>query len=151
MKPHPNLHRFILPYSPEIQALTLYLRSFLTNLIPQANELIYDNYNAVALAYTKSEKLKDAFCHIAVYPKHVNFGFNRGSELEVDNLQLSGAGKHIRHLSVKSMNQFPENQIAPLIYQAVKLSERSNSELIDKTAEGISLVASVSANKRRPQ
>ena len=66
------------------------LRNFVTALVPEANELIWDNYNAVAIAYSKSEKLKDAFCHISVYEKHVNFGFNRGAELTTTKLELKG-------------------------------------------------------------
>lgn len=76
MKPNPQLKKFILPYEEGIQKLMIELRNFITDLVPQANELIWDNYNAVATAYSKSEKLKDAFCHITVYSKHVNFGFN---------------------------------------------------------------------------
>ncbi len=96
MKPNPNLKKFLKPYDEGIQKLTLELRDFITDLVPQANELIWDNYNAVAMAYSKSEKLKDAFCHIAVYSQHVNFGFNRGAELTSTNLILEGKGKLIR-------------------------------------------------------
>jgi len=81
MDSNPQLQNFLSPYNDSLQKLTLELRSFITDLIPEANELIWDNYNAVAIAYSKSEKLKDAFCHIADYAKHVNFGFNRGAEL----------------------------------------------------------------------
>jgi len=59
MKPNPALKKFIAPYDEGIQKLTLELRNFITELVPQANELIWDNYNAVAMAYSKSEKLKD--------------------------------------------------------------------------------------------
>lgn len=73
MKPNTQLEHFLSPYDKHIQALTLELRGFITDLVPEANELIWDNYNAVAIAYSKSEKLIDAFCHISVYSKHVNF------------------------------------------------------------------------------
>lgn len=49
--------------------------------IPEANALVWDGYNAVSVAFSKSFKLRDAFCHSAVYKEHVNLGFNRGTEL----------------------------------------------------------------------
>jgi len=49
MKPNPKLKKFLLPYDPKIQKLTLELRDFMTDLVPEANELIWDNYNGVAL------------------------------------------------------------------------------------------------------
>ncbi len=150
MKPNPELKKFIQPYDEGIQKLTLELRDFITNLEPEANELIWDNYNAVALAYSKSEKLKDAFCHIAVYSQHVNFGFNRGAELTGRNLKLDGKGKLIRHISVKDMKSFPKNEIKTLIWEAVGISEKLNKNLTDKNVRPKSIVMSISEKKIRP-
>jgi hypothetical protein len=132
MKPHPKLATCIAVYEESIQDLTLELRNFITDLVPHANELIWDNYNAVAIAYSKSEKLKDAFCHIAVYAKHVNFGFNRGAELTSGTLKLNGKGKLIRHISIKDIKSFPMNEIRVFTWEAVGLSEKRNSELTNK-------------------
>lgn len=70
-----SLDHFLGPNSKEIQSPTHELRQFITVLVSEANELIWDSYNAVAIADSKSEQLKDAFCHIALYAKYVNFGF----------------------------------------------------------------------------
>jgi hypothetical protein len=151
MKPNPNLKIFLEPYDEGIQKLTLELRDFITDLVPQANELIWDNYNAVAMAYSKSEKLKDAFCHIAVYSKHINFGFNRGAELTSTNLKLEGKGKLIRHISVKEIKSFPKKEIKNLISEAVGVSEERNNDLADKNLPSKSIVMSISEKKIRPK
>ncbi len=151
MKPNPALEEFLAPYSNEIQQLTLQLRDFLTDLVPEANELIWDNYNAVAMAYSKSEKLSDGFCHIAVYANHVNFGFNRGSQLPPHTIKLEGSGKLIRHIKVKSMDEFPQDDITKLIWEAVAISEKENPELIKKAVPSKSLVMSISEKKIRPK
>lgn len=150
MKPNKKLTIFLSPYDTEIQQLTIELRNFVTNLIPEANELIWDNYNAVAMAYSKSEKLKDAFCHISVYSKHVNFGFNRGTELTNQLVELKGNGKLIRHLSVIRIDDFPKKDIQKMLWEALGISESNNPELVLKTTEGKSMVMSVSDKKRRP-
>ena len=151
MEANPKLSSFLKPYSSEIQQLTIELRNFVTELIPEANELIWDNYNAVAMAYSKSEELKDAFCHIAVYSKHVNFGFNRGTELRTSSIRLEGTGKLIRHLKVKNRKDFPKAEITKMLWEALGISEQRNPELLEKTSQGESIVKSISEKKIRPQ
>lgn len=150
MKPNSELKKFIQPYNNEIQNIAIELRNFITALIPEANELIWDNYNAVAMAYSKSTKLKDAFCHIAIYSKHVNFGFNRGSELTKNTLKLEGKGKLIRHIKVKNIDDFTKEDVKKLIWEAVEISEKRNPEIINKTTTAKSIVMSISGKKIRP-
>ncbi len=150
MKPNPQLKKFIEPYDEQIQNLAMELRKIITETVPQANELIWDNYNAVSMAYSKSERLKDAFCHIALYSKHVNLGFNRGVELTNTSIKLNGKGKLIRHISVKDLNSFPKNEAINMIREAVEISEKLNTNLINKNKRPVSLVMSVSENKIRP-
>lgn len=150
MESNPSLKVFLKPYPVEIQKLTLLLRNYITDLVPEANELIWDNYNAVAMAYSKSKKLKDAFCHIAVYAKHVNFGFNRGTELPKNNINLLGSGKLIRHISVKDYSDFPKDEIKNVIWEAVALSEKLNPSLSDNKMLPESIVMSISERKVRP-
>ncbi|MEM7574508.1 MAG: DUF1801 domain-containing protein [Bacteroidota bacterium] len=151
MEANRQLKEFLAPYDSDIQELSYALRAFITSTIPEANELIWDNYNAVAIAYSKSEQLKDAFCHLAVYAKHVNFGFNRGVELKNKLIKLEGKGKLIRHLKVTNMEGFPRNEIEEMIYQAVGIADHRNPQLINKISAGLSIVMSVSNKKVRPK
>jgi len=151
VKANPQLHQFILPYDAHVQEIAIALRGFITDLVPEANELIWDNYNAVAIAYSKSEMLKDAFCHIAVYAKHVNFGFNRGAALTYVPIKLNGSGKLIRHISIKDLKDFPTEEIKGMISEAINISERLNPKLTDKKDDGMSLVMSISEKKIRPK
>lgn len=150
MKPNPQLKIFLEPYDEPIQNLTMDLRNFITDLVPESNELIWDNYNAVAMAYSKSEKLKDAFCHIAVYSEHVNFGFNRGAELTKTSIKLNGQGKLIRHVSVRDFQTFPKQEIKNMIWEAVGISEKLNNELGEMNSQPKSIVMSISKKKIRP-
>jgi hypothetical protein len=151
MKPNPELIKFIAPYNDTVQDIMLELREFVVQSVPEANELIWDNYNAVAIAYSKSERLKDAFCHIAIYSKHVNFGFNRGAELTIRCLKLLGTGKLIRHITVKNMEEFPKKEIALMIKEAVEISAKRNAQLTRSQSAPKSLVMSISEKKIRPK
>ena len=42
-----DLSKFMLPYRDSVKAAALWLRDFVWDLYPDANELIYDNYNSV--------------------------------------------------------------------------------------------------------
>ncbi len=149
MKAHPDLKKFIKPYSESIQKLTLEIREFVLAIVPEANELIWDNYNAVAMAYSKSEKLSDAFCHIAVYSKHVNLGFNRGVELKSPPIKLHGKGKLIRHIKVTDLESFPKESLQKMILEASVIAEMHNSVEVNQKPK--SLVMSISEKKIRPK
>ena len=150
MYPTPELLQFLSLYDQTIQALTLQLRSFIIETLPSTNELIWDNYNALAIAYSKSNQLKDAFCHFSVYSKHVNFGFNRGSELSNVLVPLKGNGKLIRHISVVDWEAFPKKEIQAMLLEAIEISENNNESLLKPTLSSKSIVMSISKKKRRP-
>ncbi len=150
MQVNPELATFLSPYDPSIQRLTLQLRAFILETLPTSNELIWDNYNAVAIAYAKSDKLKDAFCHLSVYKNHVNFGFNRGAELSNSSIKLLGKGKLIRHVSVTNFDLFPITEVKKTLLEAIGLSEKLNPALLQPTTVSESMVMSISKNKKRP-
>lgn len=150
MSPSSDLIQFLSVYEQSVQDLTLQLRSFIIDILPSTNELIWDNYNAVAIAYSKSDQLKDAFCHLSVYSKHVNLGFNRGSELTNVLVPLKGNGKLIRHVSVNNMEHFPKEEIRTMLREAIAISEANNAALINPITTSQIIVKSISKKKRRP-
>lgn len=150
MKPNPQLIKFIEPYAQGIQDLTFEIRKFIFLSVPETNELIWDNYNAVAMAYSKSTKLKNAFCHISVYSQHVNLGFNRGSELSSDKIELLGKGKLIRHIKVKNFEALPKHELKKLVLQAYNHALKLDSSLEQQQDSPKSLVMSVADKKHRP-
>ena len=46
-----DLLQFLEPFSEEMIDLVMWLREFAWDMYPQTNELIYDNYNAVAFGW----------------------------------------------------------------------------------------------------
>lgn len=72
-----DLIKFLLPYPDSVKAAALWLREFVWDLYPETNELIYDNYNAVAFGWSPTDKAGDVFCSIAVYNAYVNWFFKR--------------------------------------------------------------------------
>jgi hypothetical protein len=144
-----DLVKFLLPFPDGVKAAALWLRAFVWDLYPETNELIYDNYNAVALGWSPTDKAGDVFCSIAVYSAHVNFGFNRGSEIPDKQKLLSGDASFYRYIKVVDKDDFPEEYIKQLLEMAYENSV-SRLKPVKKVIKGETIVKSVSPVKRRP-
>lgn len=128
--------------------IALLLRDFVIGQHPDCNELIYDNYNAVAIGYSTTDRQKELYCHIAVYSKYVNIGFNKGTVLDDPKSLLKGTGISIRHITVPDFAIFPDKYVKGLLKQAFKLS-LEQLENKQQKIKGQSIIKSVSAKKKR--
>lgn len=117
--PQPEYVQFLSPLDPSVQATALAAREFVLGQAPEAQELAYDAYNAVALAFTFSGRLKEAFAHIAAYSGHVNLGFNQGVSLPDPTGRLQGTGKAIRHIRLKTISDLNDPAVTALLQAAV--------------------------------
>lgn len=144
-----DLLKFLEPFDPEITSLVMWLRDFVWDLYPMANELIYDNYNAVALGWSPTDKIGHIFCSIAIgrTSGNVHFGFYWGAEISDPEKKLIGNGKQYRYLLVKSKSEFPLEYIKSLVHEAY---ENSMSKVKDlkQLKEGLTITKSVSEKKR---
>jgi hypothetical protein len=145
-----DLKKFLRPYPRKVQEMALSLREFVWKLYPDCNELIYDNYNAVAFGWSTSDKLGDTFCSIAAFAEYVHFGFYWGSEIADPEKKLSGKGNQYRYIKLSDSKDFPKPYIKKLLKEAY-----ANSIAKLKTGEqvvkGITIVKSISAKKKRPK
>ena len=140
---------FLRPFPPKVQDLALWLRDFVWDMYPESNELIYDNYNAVAFGWSLTDKVGDVFCSIAVASDHVNFGFNWGVNIADPKKILIGNGKQYRYIQVREKQDFPEDYITHLLKQAYE-DRVSHKKLVKKELKGETIVKSISPVKRRP-
>ena len=122
VKPLPELiESGLMMKETQLVELFIALRNMLIELAPDSHELPYHTH-ALTSVFSHSKKLKDAFCHIPVYTNHLNLGFNKGALLsDPDNL-LEGTGKLIRHIPVRSIADFDNEQVRGLIKEAINQS-----------------------------
>lgn len=119
--PHPQLLGFLEEYDPAVVDLVLGLREIVLQEAPGAEEAIYQSYT-LALWYGSSEKMKDWFCYIATYAKHVNLGFVRGAELADPNELLEGQGKTMRHIQFKTQRDLERPYVRRFIRASMELA-----------------------------
>ncbi len=119
-----QLEGFIDKYATEIGATARAALRKLRNLVPGASALVYDNYNALAVGLSPTERASDAVVSLALYPRWVSLFFMRGAELDDPRGLLQGGGKIVRHVVLKEARDLDEPEIRELIARAVALSER---------------------------
>jgi hypothetical protein len=56
------------------------------------------------------------------YPKHVDIGFWRGTEMEDPKKVLTGDGERMRHIKITSVDSIPADALRDLVKQAVQLN-----------------------------
>jgi hypothetical protein len=144
-----DLLKFLKPFDEELKTLVLWLREFVWDLYPKTNELIYDNYNALAFGWSPTDRVGHTFCSIAVgrTSKNVHFGFYWGSEIADPEKKLLGQGNQYRYLLVKSKTDFPKAYIKKLVRDAYANSLAKVKDT-KQLMEGKTIVKSISANKR---
>ena len=144
-----DLLKFLKPFDNEINEIALYLRDFIWDLYPDSNELIYDNYNAVAVGWSPTDKVGHTFCSIAVgrTSKNIHFGFYWGNEISDPEKKLLGQGIQYRYILVKKMSEFPKTYIKKLLKDAYA---NSMAKVKDKkqVMQGNTITKSISAKKR---
>lgn len=144
-----ELRLFLKPYPQKIQDIIFWMREFVWNLYPGCNELIYDNYNAVALGWSTSDKLGDVFCSMAAFKDYTHFGFYRGNEIADPEKKLSGAGNQYRYIKVAAIKDFPKTYLKKLLKEAYAHS-KSRVKTGSQDIKGATIVKSISAKKKRP-
>lgn len=145
------LNNFLNAYPPEVHKTYIATREMVLTLAPNANELVYDSYNALSCVYSFTENMKQGFIHIAAYPKHVNLGFNQGASLQDPNTLLVGTGTRIRHIKIKVLATLENSGTLKLVELAILQGEEMGGiKSGGDTTIGNSIVKSISAKKRRP-
>ena len=56
------------------------------------------------------------------YPKHVDIGFWRGTEMDDPKKVLTGDGERMRHIKITSVDDIPADALRNLVKQAVQLN-----------------------------
>jgi len=145
-----ELRKFLAVFEPKIQKTALWLRDFAWDLYPNANELIYDNYNAVAFGWSPTDRVGHVFCSVAAMRRsnNIHFGFYWGSELSDPKKMLLGEGNQYRYILVTDKKEFPKAYITKLVKEAYA---NSLAKVKDKKQlmQGATIVKSVSAKKAK--
>ena len=141
--PAQQLRAFIAKYSPEIGAAVRSALATMRKRLPGAVELVYDNYNALAIGFGPTERASDAIFSIAAYPRWVSLFFLQGAKLSDPQKVLRGSGSRVRHVVLEE-GTLEKPAVRDLMAQALRKARKR----LDGKAPRRLLIKSVSAKQR---
>lgn len=146
ISPEAQLDGFLSKYTPEIRAVAEQARAKMRARFPNAIEMVYDNYNALVIGYSPTERVSEAIFSIALYPRWVMLFFLDGVGLPDPENLLRGGGKIVRGIRFEDASILDKPAVRTLMKHALK---RLDSPF-DKKTPGRLVIKSISA-KQRPR
>lgn len=145
--PRQQLDAFLAKYDPAVSRTAKAALKAMRARLPGAFELVYDNYNALAIGFAPGEKVGDAVFSIAVYPRWVSLFFLKGGvSLPDPDRRLKGNGTQVRHVVLeRGAATLDEPAIRALMEIALE-----RAEWMPSRGRGTIVIKSVSA-KQRPR
>jgi hypothetical protein len=144
--PEQQLALFIEKFTPEIASLTNQILAKMRARFPTSFELVYDNYNALAIGFSPTERPSDGIFSIAVFPRWVSLFFLQGASLPDPKGLLKGSGSVAKHVVLPAADALDEKDLSALMKQAVKAARVP----YNKSGEHQLIIKSTSA-KQRPR
>jgi hypothetical protein len=111
-----------------------------------AVELVYDNYNALAIGWGATERASDVVVSLAVYASGVNLYFMQGARLPDPAGLLQGSGRQGRFIRLPQANLLTTPALTALLNEATKAARTP----LPPTGRRYTVIKAVAA-KQRPR
>jgi hypothetical protein len=144
--PAKQVASFIGKFDPRVAKLIRAARTRMRKRFPTAVEVVYDNYNALAIGYGPNERTSEAFVSLAAFARGVNLYFLQGASLPDPSKILEGNGTRGRFVRLENVAVFDRPEVDTLLRVA---SEWGKTPL-PESGRGYTVVKSISA-KQRPR
>ncbi len=144
--PARQLAGFIDKYDAPVARLARAARRAVRKRFPTAVELVYDNYQFLAIGFSATERASDSIVSLAVSPRGVALSFYYGASLPDPQKILLGSGNQNRFVRLSSVTTLASPPVKALIQAAV---DQAHTPL-PASGRGYMLIKSISA-KQRPR
>jgi hypothetical protein len=144
--PEKQLAGFIAKFTPEVATLIRAARRKMRERLPQALELVYDNYNFFVIGYGPSEKASEAIFSLASQARGVSLCFLQGARLPDPKGLLKGSGSVVRNIRLETADTLDRADVRSLMKAAL---EHARAPITAKSTHRL-IIKSVSA-KQRPR
>jgi hypothetical protein len=142
--PAKQLGRFIARYDPKVATLARACRSRMRKRLPTANELVYDNYQFLAIGYSSTDRSSDSLLSLAVSPKGVALCMLYGASLPDPAKIMYGGGSQVRFVKIESAKSLD----APAVRELIRAADIHGRISLPKNGKGKLIIKAISANQR---
>ena len=120
-----TIEQYLARLPRDLQAITRELCEVARKNMPGVHEFIYHD----AVGYSVSKSPFDRICYIAPQKGYVNFGFFFGADLPDPQHLLTGEGKRLRHVKVRSVEEAKDPVLGKLIATTWKEAPESIAKI----------------------
>jgi hypothetical protein len=133
-------------YNPAVVKAARGALAAMRRQMPGAIEMVYDNYNALVIGFSTTERPSDAVFSLGLYPRWINLYFLQNAlDLADPAKLLCGNGTRVRSIRLTSGREIDEPAVRALIAEAISLADPP----LKKTGRRKLVVRAVSPNQRR--
>jgi len=144
--PAAQVASFIAKFDPAVARLIRSTRTAMRKRLPTALELVYDNYNFLAIGYSSTERASDCVMSLACGANGVSLSFYYGATLPDPDGVLLGSGNQNRFVRLDSAKTLASPAVERLI--AAALTQATTP--MPASGKTRTIVKSISA-KQRPR
>lgn len=119
MDPEVEIEGFIAKLTDEVAGQLRAARIKMRERLPGALEIVYDNFNALAIGYGPTERSKDIIFSIAGFPLWVSRFLVGGPFRSDPKGLLKGEGSTVRHIVLKTPATLNDPDVKDLMDQAI--------------------------------
>lgn len=122
MRAEDQLAAFLARFTPDIATRADDVLARLRARMPNAVQLIYDNYNALVIGFGPNERASDAIFSVAIYPRWINLFFLQAVKQRLADPKslLRGEGKVVRHVRIDDASSVESRDMRQLIDRSLR-------------------------------
>ena len=145
MTPEAPLAKFMARFTPEVEALAKAALTKMRARLPNAIQMVYDNYNFLVIGFCPTERPSQAIFSLALGARGVSLCFlQSAAKLPDPDKMLQGSGKQARHIRLENAAALDRPAVKVLMSQAIKRAVVP----FDPTLPGRLIIRSISARQR---
>ncbi len=142
--PAKQLAEFIAKFDPDVAKVARAARNALRKQFPTATEIVYDNYQALAIGFSTTAKTSTCMFAVAVMAKGVSLSFYYGATMPDPDGILLGNGNQTRFVRLPGAATLRE----PAVQRALEAAVQQAATPLPKAGKGPTIIKSISARQR---
>ncbi|HEY4710206.1 MAG TPA: hypothetical protein VIH46_08555 [Candidatus Acidoferrales bacterium] len=144
--PRQQLDSFLAKFTPERESFARRALGRMRKRLPNAIEMVYDNYNALVIGFVPNLRPSDAIFSLVLFPRKLALCFLQGAKLPDPHKRLKGSGNVVRNITIDDLSLLDDPQIRALMEDALRRAKVP----MDPNQKRKLIIRSISA-KQRPR